>query len=234
MAADRVLEGTVTKTLIFRKIAVPVQGFDRRIATQRASQFLADNPATRMARLTIVPDMKPATYYPAGCDHCDPYTFWRGEWDPVSTVNFPIGELMSVEGNAVLRYRDEKGAVSVTVLRGSDPRPIRVGDYHGLIIQVGMHGRIAGPLSHLYVVGTGTIAAKDGAAYAREFAARLGVHASWIEFRADPWFIDEIWTPFFPFFDASGQVPSKAVFKTTKTPYCFYISPTTAVRLEVE
>jgi len=112
------------------------------------------------------------------------------QWDPVSKVSFSIAELMSIEGNAILRYRDGAGAVSVTVIQGKDPRPITIGTYQGTIIHVGVKGTMA----CLYVVGQGSISATDGATYARDLAARLGANESWIEFRADPWFINEIAT----------------------------------------
>jgi len=225
ISADRTLEDETTQTLVFRKIAVPAQTFSQQYATQRARQFLAENINRKMIRLTLVPDEKPATYPRVGCDHCDPYRFWRMQWDAISAVTFPVAELMSIDGNAVLRYRDKSGAVSAVVLQGLDPRPLRVGNYEGRIIHVAMHGRIESPLPRLYVVGSGTISSKDGASYARDLAARLGVRESWIEFRADPWFINEIWTPFFPLFDTSGPVPTEEAFKETKTPYCCYFTP---------
>jgi hypothetical protein len=147
VAANRTLEDTVTQTLVFRKIAVPVPEFDRNLATQLANQFLADHRNVKMVRLTIVPDMKPATDSLLGCDHCDPYTFWREQWDRISSVTFPVAELMSISGNAVLRYRDSKGQVTVTVLEGSDPRAVQVGSFHGIIIHVGMSGRKESPLA---------------------------------------------------------------------------------------
>lgn len=226
ISADRILEDETTPTLVFRKIAVPVQAFNQSYATQRARQFLAENAKLKMIRLTLVPDERPATYTRLGCDHCDPYRFWRAQWDQISTVTFPVAELMSIEGNAILRYRNESGVVSTLVLQGSDPRTLRVGGYQGKIIHVAMHGRIDSPLPRLYVVGSGTISSKDGAYYATELAARLGVSEAWIEFRVDPWFINEIWTPFFPLFDTSDSAPTEEVFKKTKMPYCFYFTPT--------
>ena len=223
---DRILEDKTTQSLTFRKIAVSTSTFNQQYATQRARQFLSENANFRMIRLTLVPDERPATYSGLGCDHCEPYSFWRRQWDAISPVTFAVAELMSIEGNAVVRFRDKSGVVSSAVLRGSDPRALRVGDYQGRVIHVEMHGRIESPLPQLYVVGSGRISSKEGAAYAKDLAARLGVRESWIEFRADPWFINEIWTPFFPLFDAAGPVPTEGAFKETKTPYCFYFTPT--------
>src|SRR5690348_5397250 len=98
IAADRVLEDTVTPTLVFRKVAVPQQGFSRQLVIDRCMKFFAENPAIKMARLTIVPDIKPATYSLIGCDHCDPYRFWRMQWDPIAEDKFAIGEMMMIEG----------------------------------------------------------------------------------------------------------------------------------------
>src|SRR5579871_4344671 len=77
MSADRVVEDETTQTLVFRKIAVPAATFSQQYATQRAREFLAENTHRKMIRLTLVPDEKPATYSRLGCDHCDPYRFWR-------------------------------------------------------------------------------------------------------------------------------------------------------------
>ena len=223
--ADRILEDETTPTLVFRKIAVPSEVFSQQYAMQRARQFLAENAHLKMIRLTLVPDEKPATYSQAGCDHCPAYRFWRAQWDLVSAVIFPLAELMSIDGKPVLRYRDKDGVVSAFVLQGSDPRPLRVGVYQGRIVHLAMHGRTDTPLPRLYVVGSGTILSKDAAAYAKDLASRLNVSESRIEFRADPWFINEIWTPFFPLFDAPGSPPTEEAFKRTKSAYCFYFSP---------
>ena len=56
---------------------------------------------------------------------------------------------MMIEENAVLRYRDDTGTVSAIVLQGSDPRPIRVGDFKGFVVHVDMHGRVEWPLPRL-------------------------------------------------------------------------------------
>lgn len=226
VSADRVLEDETTQTLIFRKIAVPVETFTQQYATQIFRYFLAENAKMKMIRLILVPDEKPATYTRFGCDHCDPYRFWRSQWDVISAVIFPVAELMSIEGNAIIRYRDKSGAVSVVVIQGSDPRPIRVGNYEGRIIHLAMQGRIDSPLPELYVVGTGILSSNDARSYDMTLAKRLGVSESSIQFRSDPWFINEIWTPFFPLFDASGPAPTEEMFKKTKTPYCFYFTPT--------
>jgi hypothetical protein len=226
IAADRVIEDQTTATMIFRKVAVPASIISQQYALERARQFLLDNSGAKMIRLTMVPDAEPATYSLMGCDHCDPYRFWRMQWEPVSEVPFSIAELMSIERNAVLRYRDTKGAVSVTVIQGNDPRPISIGNYQGRMIHVGMAGRINWPLPKLYVVGSGTIQSTEAAAYIRDLAARLGVGEATIEFRSDPWFIHEIWTPFFPLFDTADPVPTEEAFKASKTSACFYFTPT--------
>jgi hypothetical protein len=125
----------VTPTLVFRKLAVPQQGFTRQVVTERCLKFLDENPAVKMARLTIVPDIQSATYSLVGCDHCKAYRFWRMLWDSTADTEFPIGEMMMIEGNAVLRYRDNDGTVSAIVLRGTDPRMIHVGDFTVLFIR---------------------------------------------------------------------------------------------------
>jgi hypothetical protein len=218
--ADRILRDQTSSTLAFRRIAVPRDALTLGYATRRARDFLAQNSQLKMIQLTLVPDEKAATYALFGCDHCHPYSFWRIPWDATTSVAFPVAELMSIEGNAVLRYRDRSGNVSVRVIQGSDPRQIRIGEFQGRIINVEMHGYIQLPYPHLYIVGSGTILSKDGASYARDIATRLVVHESWIELRADPWFIDEIWTPFMPLFDAVGPPPTEEAFKKTKTPWC--------------
>ena len=163
MSAGRVIEDETTPTLVFQKIAVPATTFGHQYATQRVREFLAEDSHLRMIRLTLVPDEKPATYSRLGRDHCDPYWFWRMQWDAISAVTFPVAELMSIEGNAILRYRDRNGTA---VLQGSDPRQIRVGNFIGKIIQAGMYGRIESPLPRLYAVDVGIVVSKDGALYA--------------------------------------------------------------------
>lgn len=224
ISADRVLEDETTRTLVFRKIAVPVTTFSRPYAMQRAREFLVKNTQFKIIRLTLVPDEDRATYSAFGCDHCPPYQFWRMQWDSITPLNYPVAELLSIDGNAILRFRTKNGAVSVTILQGSDPRQIRLGNYKGKIIHVGMEGRVDSPVPCLYVVGSGKILSKDGSSFARKLAMRLDVHVSWIEFRADPWFIGQIWTPFFPFFDTTGSPPSEQTFKRSKTPTCSYFS----------
>jgi hypothetical protein len=149
------------------------------------------------------------------------------QWNRITETQFPIGELMMIEGNAVLCYRDCRHGPFVYRPPWFRPRPIRVGDFKGFVVHVDMHGRVGWPLLRLYAVGTGTISAADNAGYARGLATRHGVREAWLEFRADPWFINEIWTPSFPVFDPRGPIPTAEGFKATRTPYCFTLRQAT-------
>lgn len=226
IGADRVIADQTTATLVFRKIAVEPDIFSKEYATERARQFLKANAKFKMIRWTLVPDEKPANYTVTSCDHCPFYPFWLKQWSAVNATMFPIAELMSIEGNAVFRFRDEQGVVTAQVITGRDPRAFQVGGFVGRIIHVGMHGRVESPLPRIYVVGAGEISAKEGSAYARELTGRLGVGNASIEFRGDPWFIAEIGTPFFPLFDATGAVPSEQEFTKTKAYVCSSLSRT--------
>ena len=199
--------------------------FSRQYAIGWARLFLASNRHLKLIHATLVPDGPPANLSRVGCDHCDPYRWWRSQWDVVSAVIYPVAELMSIEGNAILRFRDKYGAVSVLVLQGRDPRPIRAGNFAGRVIHIDQHGYVLTPLIKLYVTGTGTMSSDDAAATAKDLATRLGVREVAIEYRADPWFIEEIWTPFFPLFDAPGPVPAEQEFKATKTLQFSYLLP---------
>lgn len=114
--ADRLLEDSATATLRFRKIGVPPDSFNQAYATQRTRDFLTENVDSKMVRLTIVPDEAPAIYSLAACDHCPVYRDWRRQWDEIGPIGFPVAELMSIEGNAILRYRGRNRNVSVEVL----------------------------------------------------------------------------------------------------------------------
>jgi hypothetical protein len=87
-----------------------------------------------------------------------------------------------------------------------------------------MEGLMPKPWLKLYVVGSGSIDSNAGAKYISDFSRRMGVTDSTIQFRSDPWFINEIWRTWFPLFDQHrGEPPNEADFKLTKTPDCFVV-----------
>jgi len=222
-ASDRTLEDESSSTIIFRKIAVSGEKLEEQYVVQRSREFLAKNKDKKLIRYTLVPDEPGATIGAIGCDHCKPYPFWRIQYDAVAREAFPIGEMIAFGGNAVLRYRSRNGTVTETVLTGANPRPIAIGGFRGQIVHVGMEGRIQGPILwlRLYVVGNGEIRSEAGADYIAGFSRQMGVRYSTVEFRSDPWFINEIWRPWFPLFEENrGVPPNEQQFSATKTVSC--------------
>jgi len=220
-ASDRIVYDGSSATMVFRGIAVSGQTFDEQYVINRCRQFLAQNADKKLIVLTLGPEGPNAPIAAFGCDHCKPYPFWRMHYDGIAKEMFPIGELMVLGGNAVLRYRDQSGSVTDTVLMGSDPRPVVIGGLSGKLIHVGMEGRMPKPWLELYVVGTGTLDAGAGAEYISKFSHDMDVTNSTVEFRSDPWFINEIWRPWFPLFEEHrGEPPSEAEFNQTKTLNC--------------
>lgn len=220
-AADRTLSDETSPTIIFRTIAVSGEQFDQQYVIRRSHQFLIDNSRTKLIVLTFVPDEPDAHTSLLGCDHCKPYPFWRMQYDAVSKRKFPIGELMAFGANSVVRYRDRSGLVSETVLSGVDPRILSIGEFKARIVHTGMSGRMPTPWLKLYVVGTGKIDSKAGAEFIARYSAQMGVTDSTIEFRSDPWFINEIWSTWLPIFEQHrGTPPTEEAFATTKTLKC--------------
>jgi hypothetical protein len=223
-ASDRIVYNGTSPTMVFRGIAVAGETFNEQYVINRCRQFLAQNADKKLIVLTLGPEGPNAPIAAFGCDHCKPYTFWRQFYDAVNKEMFPIGELMVLGGNAVVRYRDQSGTVTETVLMGSDPRPVVIGGFSGKIIHVGMQGRMPKPWLELCVVGTGTLDAGAGAEYISNFSHDMSVDDSTVEFRSDPWFMDEIWTPWFPLFEEHrGEPPSEAAYNLTKTLNCFRV-----------
>jgi hypothetical protein len=231
IASDRTLEDQSSSTIIFRKIAVSGEQFDEQYVIHRCRDFLAANKDKKLIRYTLVPDEKGATIGWTGCDHCKAYPFWRTQYDAIAKESFPTGEMVVLDGNAVLRYRDRNGAVTEMVLQGTDPRLISIGGFRGTIVHVGMEGNIVAknglPMTlvlHLYVVGDGEIDAEAGADYIASFNRQMGVNFSWVDFRSDPWFINEIWRPWFPLFvEHRGTPPDERTFNASKNLNCFII-----------
>jgi len=220
-ASDRIVYDQSSETMVFRGIAVFGETFNEHYVISRCRQFLTQNTDKKLIMLTLGPEGPNAPIAGLGCDHCKPYPFWRQFYDAVNKEMFPIGELMVLGGNAVVRYRDQSGTVTETVLIGINPRAIGIGEFKGKLVHVGMKGRMPMPWLELYVVGTGTLDGKAGADYISNFSHAMGVNNSTVEFRSDPWFMNEIWRPWFPLFEEHrGEPPSEAEFSLTKTLTC--------------
>lgn len=223
-AADRVLVDESSPSIVFRMIAVSADAFSEEYVIRRCRSFLADNQEKKLIVLTLVPDQPNATFSTLGCDHCKPYPFWMIQYKAIAKEKFPIGELIALDGSAVLRYRNTTGTVSETVLTDRDPRPVLLDSFQGRIVHFGLSGRMPKPWLQVYVVGTGTISAKAGADYIAAVARQMGLEDSTVEFRPDPWFINEIWGPWFPLFEQQrGEPPGEAEFNSTKTLRCFVV-----------
>ncbi|MEO8097818.1 MAG: hypothetical protein ABI811_08965 [Acidobacteriota bacterium] len=219
---DRILVDKKSATIVFRKIAVPGIRFDEAYVIERSRQFLAQNKDKKLIVFTLVPDETDAKVAAISCDHCNRYPFWRMQYDAIAPKRFPIGELIAFGDNAVLRYRDRLGAVSETVVGGSNPRLVNIGGLNGKIVHVGMQGRMPRPWVELYVVGTGTIDASASMKFIKGLREQIGSEAANVEFRSDPWFINEIWSTWFPLFEEfRGDPPSESEFSATKTLSCW-------------
>ena len=228
LASDRTLEDESDSTIVFRKVAVAGETFDEQYVLKRCREFLTANRDKKLIRFTLVPDQPGATIGSIGCDHCKPYPFWRTQYDAVAKEAFSIGEMIVLDGNAVVRYRSRDGSVSETVLAGSNPLPIVLGTFSGKIIHVGMSGKMRNPRTlwlQLYVAGDGNITSTGGAKYIADFSRRMGVGDASVEFRSDPWFISEIWRTWFPLFEERrGIPPTEQEFNASKTLRCFIVS----------
>jgi len=88
-----------------------------------------------------------------------------------------------------------------------------------------MHGDGNWFVLEFYVVGSGKMWSKDAIAYTQSLAAKYAASVARLEVRPDPWFIGEIWRPFFPHFDTSDSVPTEKAFRKTKTLSCLYNPP---------
>lgn len=222
------MEDESDATIVFRKIAVSGTVFDEQFVVKRCREFLAANGDKRLIRYTLVPDEKAATIGWLGCDHCEPYPFWRMQYDAIAKEVFPIGEMSVLHGNAVVRFRGMNGSVSQTVLAGSNPLPVALGAFRGEIVHVGMSGRMKTPRTlslELYIAGHGEITSRAGSTYIADFSRRMEVGYSSVEIRSDPWFINEIWRPWFPLFEEHrGAPPSEQEFSASKTLRCVMVS----------
>src|SRR5215469_12189432 len=105
---------------------------------------------------------------------------------------------------------------------GQSPRLLWQGAIH--VVHVGMYGRMDRPMTlwlRLYVVGEGEMHSEAAADYIAGFSRQMGVGDATVEFRSDPWFINEIWSTWFPLFEEHrGNVPSEKEFNATKTLDC--------------
>lgn len=221
-ASDRTLEEEKSPDIIFRRVAVAGVRFDEQYVVQRCRQFLKTHQGKKLIRFTLVPDESAATIGWYGCDHCDPYPFWRAQYDAVTKEMFPIGELMAFGNDAILRYRSRDGAVTETVVSGSDPRSVAIDGFKGKIVHVFMQAQMPKPILELYLVGIGNINLDAAAEYSAAFNRQMGLNYSQVEFRSDPWFIHEIWTPWFPLFEEHrGEPPNEQAFNATKTLSCY-------------
>jgi hypothetical protein len=226
LGADQVQTYLSGKKFAFGRATIPRGQLDLNQAIRVAREFLNENKDKVFLYLTTAPEDAPT----GGCGGIldqSRYTSWRECYDARARFNFPATEFIKIDEDAVLRFRHKDDNVSGILLLGSDPRYVVVGGLLGLIVgietmQVAEQGD-AGTLSYLdlYLMGRGSLDATVAATYAKSLSVKTGLRTN-IEFRADPWFIDQF---LFPFLERWLVPPSEVEYKRTKTLSCHYFLP---------
>jgi hypothetical protein len=196
-AADRVEIYRSGKTFAFGRATVPGGQFDLNQAIRVAQQFLSENKDKVLLHLTTVPEGAPIGGCGSSIDQ-NRYAMWRDCYDARLQLHVPAAELIKIDEDAVVQFRRKDDNVSATILHGSDPRYVTVDGFLGSIVGVEtMHTTDGGTVSYLglYLMGRGSLDATVAAAYAKSVAVNAGIETD-IKFRADPWFIDQLFLPF--------------------------------------
>lgn len=223
LPADKVLLNESSADFSFSAMDVNAAELDEAYVLQRLRRYFQVNSGKKLIRYTLLPDnLGVQTFGGSGCIHCLPaYGYWRKLYQYATDRPFPIGELLSIRGNAIARFRSQSGAVMEHVVAGTDPRHVRIGGFTGKLVHVGMHGLIANPRIMLYVVGNGMVEAAEAIEFLTRFTIELGVTNVTLELRADPWFMHELARPWFPWFEADrGDFPTEEAFNYSKSLSC--------------
>jgi hypothetical protein len=144
---------------------------------------------------------------------------WRELYERTSQLPNEIAELISIDGNAILRFRNASGQVEKRVLAGNDPLIQTIGGKTYEILYLGEWlGRYEGTI-RLYVRTAAPLSVEEGtellARMQNLFPKPLSVQ---LYIRNDEWFMEESYYPYSNPFIPNGPVPSAQVYG--KTLYC--------------
>ncbi len=144
---------------------------------------------------------------------------WRDLYERTSRLPNEIAELISIDGNAVLRFRNASGQVEKRILSGRDPlvQTIR-GKTFEVIYLAEWLGRYDGTV-RLYIRTAAPVSVEDGtellARMQNVFPKPLSVQ---LYIRNDEWFMQESYYPYSNPFITNGPPPSGQDYG--RTLYC--------------
>ncbi len=193
--ADRVGGDLKDSNTLVRLQILPSSKFNLTDMERIARQFLGGPAKThKTAVLLAYADRTVAAQEAATCE--GNYLQWKLFYD-----NFPKGPLLaanviSLQGDAVLRLRAFDGRIVRRVLSGKDPTQISVGDFpfEILFVSARIRSRLErcgtpGALDPVLFVATSAVLNKDLCEGVTSWlTSRLGVKYIWVEFANAPWF----------------------------------------------
>ena len=204
-----------------RRVALTSATFDLANATQTCKQVLAEYPKTGFVQLTIVPDNATALPPPKP-DHMS-YESWKRWHDNSMEVQGPFAEMLAIDGDAILRFRDVDGRTTKVVLQGKNPLTAEVPGATVEILHFGFVDStrpLAYPPLDIFVKSKPLLDADAGRTLLRLLEGRFHGFTVSLLAREDTWFVNDWNFPFFFPFGEDGTPPSEEMYTQTRTLRC--------------
>jgi hypothetical protein len=157
-------------------------------------------------------------------DH-ENYAHWRRFYDRMASSPIRVGEMIAIEGNAVLRYRSPADGIRRQLLRGRDPLLIelRGSTFEILEIAIASSPWRRGDTklqSFAFLQNEGLLAGKAGEEAFDFLQKHLYIPLAGLYARNDSWFIENAHFPIVYQYARPGSVPSADEYARTSTLFC--------------
>jgi hypothetical protein len=135
--------------------------------------------------------------------------------------------MVSIQGDAVLRIRDQAGTVERIILKGNDPLLLKDGPdrWEILHIELARNPSVSLFRASFYVRVPKEPDIRTGEEVAKALAHRLPGWTMTLHLRSDPWFVTERGFPDYHAFSYQEQPPTAVDYHASRTVSCIIGSP---------
>lgn len=152
-------------------------------------------------------------------DHLS-FESWKRWHDASEKSQGPIAEMISVDGNSILRLRDLDGHISEVVLQGKNPLTVGMAQ----ILYFGFSGSTPGLIQparvDIFVKSNPLIDMEAARSLLKAWADRFPEFSVSLRVREDMWFTTDWTFPFFFPFGEDGKPPAQKEYAQTHTIMC--------------
>lgn len=219
LGADVVYRESVSAGVRLKSIGLTPGSFSEGYVERLALRELAGGPRSRFVKIDIYGQGGTPLPIPPHVS----YESWRQMHDLARQTPNEVAEVISIEGNAVLRMRDATGSLTRRVLVGRDPLQREVLGQHVEVVYIVFSNGFRGDMARsvgVYALMPGPLTEQVGLELLGQLDRLFtGLQVS-VVIRNDSWFIYSAGYPFLNPFVNDGVPPSDVEYDQTKTLVC--------------